>query len=61
MLPKRSNSQTGVTFAAAMALDREDVPPQEMACRKKATDDLATTRQSDGKAFRPWSRFSAVN
>jgi len=58
MLLKQSNGQAGMTLAAAMTLDREDAPPQEMARRKKAADNLATKRRSDGKAFRPWGRFS---
>jgi hypothetical protein len=60
MLLKKSNGQAGVTLAAAMTLDREDASPKETARRKKAADDLATKRQSDGKAFRTWCRFPPV-
>jgi hypothetical protein len=60
MLAKQPNGQAGVTLATAMTLDREDAPPKEMARRKKTADDLAAKRQSDGKAFWPWCRFSLV-
>jgi hypothetical protein len=53
MFPKQLNAEAEIAIAAAVKLEKDEIPQVEAARQKKETDDLEAARQKNRKIFHP--------